>query len=166
MKPIAVLWICALPLLVWAEAVRGPTVFDAAKILIESGPEAGENAGAIFNAAATAHMRIPPEHLAVVFYDTRTGRELDSEEIRELAGAVRQDSATVLFEMAAALGGERMPMGQEQLRRLLDAAFIASLRHPPEHISIEFYDKRVGPAGEGGGVSGRIPPQLYRPGGS
>jgi hypothetical protein len=132
-----------------------PTAIDLARILVEQGGSLDNDAiNQIFATGVEANMRIPTEHLAVAFYDRRSGRMLDEREVRELMGVVRQDGAHELLEMASGLG---LPMENNQLRQLLDAAFIASMRRPPEHIDIEFYDRRSGPSGRGGGVSGRTP---------
>ncbi|UCZ57303.1 hypothetical protein LGV61_03215 [Desulfurispirillum indicum] len=141
---------------------NAPSPFDAARILMESqGQLDGETIGRIFDAGVTANMQIPPRYIGVAFYDTRTGGQLDATEIRELMGALRQDGARELLMMAQSFTGN-LPMEAQTLSDLLDAAFIASMRNPPQHISIEFYDTRVGSSGQGGGVSGRTPEQVHR----
>lgn len=111
----------------------------------------------ILERSLTANTRVEPEHLGVAFYNTETGGRLDRNEIRELMGPVRQDGAYQLMALAVQFSGDSLPYNAEQLELLLDAAFMASMRRPPQHISIEYYDVREGPTGIGGGVSGRVP---------
>lgn len=111
----------------------------------------------ILERSLTANTRVEPEHLGVAFYNTETGGRLDRNEIRELMGPVRQDGAYQLMALAVQFSGNSLPYNAEQLELLLDAAFMASMRRPPQHISIEYYDVREGPTGIGGGVSGRVP---------
>ncbi|MBK1728038.1 hypothetical protein CKO14_01375 [Halorhodospira halophila] len=125
--------------------------------LSASQPMDNERAQALFGAAVASNMRVPPEHLGVAFHDRRTGGALDPQEVRELIGPVRQDGARQLIHSVSALFAGYMPMAPDQLELLLDAAFVASLRRPPPHIDVEFYDRRHGPTGLGGGVSGRVP---------
>lgn len=117
----------------------------------------GGNYTDILERSLTANTRVEPEYLGVAFYNTKTGNQLDRNEIRELMGPVRQDGAYQLMVWAVELSGHRLPYDSDQLELLLDAAFMASMRRPPEHISIEYYDVREGPSGVGGGVSGRVP---------
>lgn len=117
----------------------------------------------ILLSAIEANTRVDPEFLAVEFYDTRTNSALNRNEIRELMGPVRQDGAYQMMAIALSLSEARLGFEQAQLEQLLDAAFIASMRRPPEHISIEFYDVRTGPTGVGGGVSGSVPDSIYKP---
>lgn len=117
----------------------------------------------ILLSAIEANTRVDPEFLAVKFYDSRTNSVLDRHEIRELMGPVRQDGAYQMMAIALSLSEARLGLQQAQLEQLLDAAFIASMRRPPEHISIEFYDVRTGPTGAGGGVSGSVPETIYKP---
>ncbi len=133
-----------------------PTALDVAELLIQ-----GASADEIFSRAVGANIRVEPEYLGVRFYNTDSNTELADDEIGALMGPVRQDGAYQVIAMALALSGYRLGFSQSQLERLVDAAFIASMRRPPAHISIEFYDTRVGPAGEGGGPSGRVPDTLY-----
>ncbi len=154
--------LCAAALVVtpMAPANQGPTALDLVEILAgHSGPMDPETLDMLFSTAFTANMRVPPEHLGVAFHDKRTGEALDRNEIRELMGPVRQDGAYQLFRHAAPLLQGRLPVELEQLELLMDAAFIASMRQSPEHIDIEYYDRRTGPTGSGGGVSGRVPDQ-------
>ncbi len=141
-----------------------PTALDVAQILIQSGGSLDEETiNRIFSTAFGANMRIPPEHMGVIFYDSQSGAELDHQKVRELIGPVRQDGTRELLEIAAMLAGDRLPMELDQLTLLMDAAFIASMRRPPENIDIEFYDRRHGPTGKpGGGVSGRVPDEMTR----
>ena len=141
-----------------------PTAFDVARILTESGGSINEETiNRLFEGAFEANMRIPPAHMGVVFFDRRTGRELEHQKVRELIGPVRQDGTEELLRMAASIAGDRLPLEVDQLILLMDAAFIASMRVPPDHIDIEFYDRRHGPSGQpGGGVSGRVPDELTR----
>ncbi|SFC48100.1 hypothetical protein SAMN05660443_2808 [Marinospirillum celere] len=149
-----------------------PTALDMAAILMQSQGQLDDDLiMELLTGGITANMRIPPEHLGVAFWDKRTGGRLDRQEIREEIGPVRQEGAFQLLEIAVSLGGERLALDQEQLELLFEAAFIASMRRPPEHIDIEYYDRRQGPSGQGGGVSGRVPetkakvqqPQITRP---
>ncbi|WP_114417996.1 hypothetical protein [Marinospirillum perlucidum] len=116
-------------------------------------PEASE----VFTRQFTSYIGVAPEHLGVAFWDSRTGEPLDAREIRELMAPFRQDSAYQLLLAAQHLSAQQLPLQTGQLQRLVDAAFLASMRQPPEHISVEFYDRRQGPSGRGGGVSGRVP---------
>ncbi|WP_416885343.1 hypothetical protein [Marinospirillum sp.] len=138
-----------------------PSAFDGARLLMQSqGQLNSDVVQQIFGAGVEANMRIPPEHLGVAFYDRRTGGRLDPQEIREEMGPMRQDGAHEVFSMAEQLlgqAGSSLPLSQPQLHQLMDAAFIASMRNPPAHIDIEYYDLREGPAGRGGGISGRVP---------
>ncbi len=120
------------------------------------------NANAVFDGAFTANMRVPPEHLRVKYYDTRSGSELDRQQIREQMGAVQQDGAYALIRLAMPLLPAAQGLTEDVLQDLIDAAFIASMRNPPPHISIEFYDQRTGSSGVGGGVSGRTPIAIYQ----
>lgn len=120
------------------------------------------DANAVFDGAFTSNMRVPPEHLRVKFYDTRTGGELSRQEVREEMGAVRQDGAYEVIRMAMSLMPATQKLSEAVLQDLIDAAFIASMRNPPKHFSIEFYDQRTGPSGIGGGVSGRTPTEIYQ----
>ena len=131
-----------------ALAGQQPSPFDAARILLQQqGQVDAETVTDIFAAGVTANMQIPPEYIGVAFYDERTGEPLDPQEIRALMGAVRQDGARELVEFALALAPGGLPLPPEQLEPLIDAAFIASMRNPPDHISIEYYDVRRGPTG-------------------
>lgn len=141
-----------------ATADQGQTALDLARILAgQSGPMDQETLDELFNTAFTANMRVPPEHLGVAFYDKRSGDVLDPAEVRALMGPVRQDGAHELLDMVAPWLQARLPLEVEQLQLLMDAAFLASMRQPPGHIDIEYYDRRTGPSGLGGGVSGRVP---------
>ena len=139
------------------EQSSAPGPLDAAGILLESGGSLNsELIGELFGTAFAANMQVEPEHLGIAFYDKRNGKPLDRREIRELMGAIRQDGAYEILELVAPL---LAPLGvdTQQLQSLLDAAFIASMRRPPGHIDIEFYDRRHGPSGRGGGISGSTP---------
>lgn len=145
----------------WVALNAQPGALDPAKVLIGEGASLqSEDVRQIFSLAFTANMRIPPEHLGVVFYDTRTGEELPHGEVRELIGPMRQEGALELMGLAFALAGGQYRLNSEQGAALMDAAFIASMHNPPKHISIEYYDLRLGPTGQGGGVSGRVPDSL------
>ena len=146
-----------------AEPPTSPTALDAARILVEQqGQLTRETIAALFGTAFAANMKVPPEHLGVAFYDQRTGNHLEPEEIRALMGGIRQDGAYELLDMVVPLLQGSVGLEVDQLRRLLDAAYIASMRRPPEHIDIEFYDRRTGPTGQGDGPSGRTPPRMHR----
>lgn len=135
---------------------RQLTPFDVAELLVQ-----GASADEIFQLAVGSTIRVEPEYLEVRFYNTDTNTELANDEIRALMGPLRQDGAYQVIEIALALSSNRLGLNQSQLEQLVDAAFIATMRRPPEHISIEFYDTRVGPSGAGGGPSGRVPNALY-----
>ncbi|MFV8834930.1 hypothetical protein ACNSTU_08175 [Aquisalimonas sp. APHAB1-3] len=105
----------------------------------------------------TANIGVEPEHLGIAFHNAETGERLDRQEVRELMGPVRQDGAYELLGLATEFTGGALPYTQAQLELLMDAAFVASMRQPPDHISVEYYDTRTGPTGVGGGVSGRVP---------
>ncbi|MBE0494119.1 MAG: hypothetical protein IBX48_07230 [Thiomicrospira sp.] len=122
-----------------------------------------DDANALFEGAFTSNMRVPPKYLGVKFYDLRTGREMDRQEIREELGAVRQDGAYELIRIAMQLIPASYDLTEETLQDLMDAAFLASMRMPPKYISIEYYDTRVGASGKGGGVSGRTPVEIHQP---
>ncbi|RFA30810.1 hypothetical protein CAI21_04715 [Alkalilimnicola ehrlichii] len=141
-----------------ASANQATTAFDGARILAgHSGPLDRHTLDQLFGTAFTANMRVPPEHLGVAFYDIRSGKPLDRREIRELMGPIRQDGAHEVLAMIAPLLQDQLPLDVEQLKLLMDAAFIASMRQPPQHIDIEYYDRRIGPSGRGGGISGSVP---------
>lgn len=134
------------------------TALDLAQILIQhSGPVDDQLVMELLTGGIEANMRVPPEHLGVAFWNRQTGERLDRQEIRELIGPVRQDGALQLITMAVELSGGRLALDAEQLELLMDAAFVASLRRPPAHLDVEYYDRRQGPTGQGGGVSGRVP---------
>ncbi|MEN3159734.1 hypothetical protein ABC502_15245 [Alkalimonas sp. NCh-2] len=135
---------------------RQQTPFDIAELLVQ-----GASADEIFQRAVGSTIRVEPEYLGVRFYNTNTNTELANDDIRVLMGPLRQDGAYQVIEIALALSSNRLGLNQSQLEQLVDAAFIATMRRPPEYISIEFYDTRVGPAGTGGGSSGRVPDALY-----
>ncbi len=162
-------WLCPVALaamlvpLVGGASNPAPTALDMARILMEQGGAIDQaTIDQLFSTGVEGNMRIPPEHLGVAFYDKRSGEPLDRNEIRELMGAGPQDGAHQLLEMASDLGGG-LPMENAQLRALLDAAFVASLRRPEDHFDVEFYDRRVGPTGRGGGVSGSTPNRVHAP---
>lgn len=148
--------------LMWPAAAKADTrpltALDMAEILMQSqGTLDQDTIVELLTGGVTANMRVPPEHLGVAFWNSQTGARLDRQEIRELMGPVRQDGALQLLDIALSMSGDRLVLDGEQLELLLDAAFMASMRRPPEHISIEYYDRRQGPTGQGGGVSGRVP---------
>lgn len=140
-------------------AARPPSPIDIAQLLLE-----GASPEAILQASIEAHTRVEPAYLGIAMHDTRTNRPLNPAEIRELMGPVVQDGAYQLLAMAIELthtANSSVGLSREQLQNMLDAAFIATLMRPPEHISIEFYDTRIGPSGIGGGPSGRVPEKRY-----
>lgn len=140
------------------------TALDMAQILMQNqGRLDDSTVMALLSQGIESNIRVEPEHLGVAFWNSDTGNRLNPQEIRELIGPVRQDGAWQVLDMALSLGGDRLLLDQEQLRLLMDAAFMASMRQPPQHISIEYYDRREGPTGEGGGVSGSVPPPSGRP---
>lgn len=146
-----------------AQASERPlTALDIAELLIQNQGQLDDSTVmAILSQGIESNMRVEPEHLGVAFWDSRTGSRVDRQEIRELIGPVRQDGAWQVLDMALSLSGDRLLLDAEQLQLLMDAAFIASMRRPPQHISIEYYDRRQGPTGQGGGVSGRVPETTY-----
>lgn len=131
---------------------QAATALDGAALLA-----AGADHQEILERLLFANTRVEPEYLGVAFHNSDTGARLDRQEIRELMGPVRQDGSYQLLAMAVEFSGHQLPYTREQLELLLDAAFMASMRRPPSHISIEYYDTRTGPTGVGGGVSGRVP---------
>lgn len=133
--------------------------FDIMKLFIQD----PNDVNALFKGSFTSNMRMPPKYLGVKFYDERSQQEIDRQEIREELGAVRQDGAYALIEMVMRHLPASYGLTEQTLEDLVDAAFIASMRQPPKHISIEFYDTRVGPTGKGGGASGRTPVEIYQP---
>ncbi|MBB5022354.1 hypothetical protein [Desulfurispira natronophila] len=146
----------------WSEAPGSqPTALDVMEMFMANqGQLDSADIDALLGTAISSNMRIPAEHIGVAFYDTRTNEPLDPAKVREEMGPVRQDGAYQLLQMALQLGGGRLPLNEAQLEALMDAAFISSMRNPPEYISIEFYDRRTGPSGQGGGVSGRVPDSI------
>ena len=136
----------------------GLNAFDVVQRLLQSsGPLDSEDIAEIFGLAVESNIRVPPEHIGVAFHDSRTGEAVAPEEIRALLGPVRQDGAAEIWDWVGDMFGAHLNMNTEQLRLLMDAAFLASMRNPPQHISVEFYDRRQGPSGTGGGVSGSVP---------
>lgn len=168
MKPIRRLAFLWLPVVLAAGATPVPSVaspqgfgtaLDGMELLAS-----GASAEEMLEHLLGANIGVEPEYLGVAFHNTETGGRLDRGEIRELMGPIRQDGGYQLLAMAVALGDGRLPYTESQLQLLLDAAFIASMRQPPSHISIEFFDVRQGPTGVGGGVSGRVPERSPDPG--
>lgn len=156
----AALWLLSLSVLILPTTLSAsaPSVFDPARLLMQGqGSLSQGDIEEILGSAIAANIRVPAEHLGVAFYDTRSGRAFDRAEIRALMGAVRQDGAYELLAMVEQLTGGRLPLGLEQMQDLMDAAYLASMRNPPDYIDIEFYDRRTGPTGTGGGVSGSTP---------
>ncbi|MCH8552520.1 MAG: hypothetical protein LAT62_11320 [Natronospirillum sp.] len=121
----------------------------------------GADPQTVFAAAIEAQIGIPAEHADVVFWHKNTGEEIAYGEVRNLIGPARQDGVLELLLMAEAMLGQsesHLPMESPRLARVLDAAFLASMRRPPEHIAVEFFDLREGPTGDlTGGVSGHTP---------
>ncbi|WP_139209270.1 hypothetical protein [Aquisalimonas asiatica] len=117
----------------------------------------GADYATILDHLLTANTGVEPEHLGIAFHNAATGERLDRQEVRELMGPVRQDGAYEFLSLATEFTGGALPYTQAQLELLMDAAFVASMRQPPDHISVEYYDTRTGPVGVGGGVSGRVP---------
>ena len=128
------------------------TAIDIAGLFAQGSIDANE----ILRQSINSHLRIEPEYLGIAFYNTETQERVDPEVLRELTGHMNQDGITQLIDTAMRTSNRTLPFNQEQLLQLLNAAFIASMVKP-EPISIEFYDTRVGPTGQGGGVSGRTP---------
>lgn len=139
------------------DKVKAQTAFDVAELFIQGG-----SPDEILKRAIEANTRVEPAYLGIKFYNADTNTPLAQNEVRELMGPIRQDSAYQAIAMAVAFSNNSLALNQSQLETLVDAAFIATMRRPPEHISIEFYDTRVGPSGEGGGPSGRVPDTIYR----
>lgn len=163
MRPLLASFLMIL-LLAWnplAQASTQPaTALDLAALFMQNqGQIDSDSITELLTGGITSNLRVPPEHLGVAFWNQQTGARLDRQEIRELMGPVRQEGAFQLLEMAISLGGDRLPFDQEQLELLMEASFLASMRRPPQHIDIEYYDRRQGPEGQGGGVSGRVPEQ-------
>lgn len=146
-----------------------PSAFDPARLLMQSqGQLSQQDVEDILGSAIAANIRVPAEYLGVAFYDLRSGQPLADQEIRALMGAVRQDGAFELLAMVEQLTGGQLPLALEQMQDLMAAAYLASMRNPPAYIDIEFYDRRRGPSGVGGGVSGStpewLPPDARSPG--
>lgn len=140
----------ALPTVTLAQA---PTLVDPLRGLLE-----GRSSDDVFALAFEAQLGIPPDYADVVFWHSDTGDEIAYSEVRDLIGPARQDGALELLVMAEIMLGDQLPVGIERLARLLDAAYLASMRRPPEHVAVEFYDTRGGPTGDlAGGVSGHSP---------
>ncbi|WLD58583.1 hypothetical protein NFC81_02020 [Salinispirillum sp. LH 10-3-1] len=157
---VASFWLLCCCALVLSAAVgaTAPSVFDPARLLMQGQNSLSQSdVEEILGSAIAANIRVPAEHLGVAFYDMRSGQAFDRTEIRALMGAVRQDGAYELLAMVEQLTGGRLPLALEQLQDLMDAAYLASMRNPPAYIDIEFYDRRTGPTGIGGGVSGSTP---------
>ncbi len=138
--------------------------FDIVSIFLKNGINIDSQAiEELLVASITANMNIEPQFLEVAFYDTRTNEALSRERVRELIGPIRQDGAFAMLQMAEQIAPNGLPMDRERIMALLDAAFIASMRNPPKHINVEFYDKRCGPTKQGGGISGSVPTQRCQP---
>jgi len=139
-----------------------PTALDVMALFMQGGT--GVDPQQIFEKGVLANMRIPPEYLRVAFMDTRTGRPISRDEIRHLLGQSRQDGAHQLLEMAASHFTLPGGLDPDHLIDLFDAAALASMRRPPQHVSIEFYDQRTGPEGsQRGGISGQTPDYVFTP---
>lgn len=146
-----------------ADQSKAPTALDVMKLLMQGSLEAGIDSEQIFTTGVLANMRIPPEHLRVAFIDTRSGEPVSRDDRRHILGQSRQDGAHEILRLAASqfnLPGFELDV----LIDLFDAAALASMRRPPQHVSIEFYDQRSGPEGsQRGGISGQTPDYVFTP---
>lgn len=120
------------------------------------------SAQALFDMGVEANMRIPMEHLNVRFVDLRTNKEMSRDAIDEILGRARQGGSYDLIQKT--FSRFAVPkVSPERAIDLFNAAALASMRVPPKHVDIEYYDDRVGYTGEaGGGVSGRVPKEMYQ----
>lgn len=130
---------------------EGP--FDPLQALLQ-----GQDSDVIFEQAIGAQIGVPPDYADVVFWHNESGEPIPYSEIRNLMGPVRQDGVIEALLFAESLLGDQLPLDVSRLARLMDASYLASMRHPPEHIAVEVYDTRTGPTGDlTGGVSGHTP---------
>ena len=144
---------CVALLAPW-RAMADTSLLDPLQLLLQGG-----DPDEIFSAAIEAQIGITPEYADVVFWHSETGEEIAYSEIRDLMGPPRQDGALEMLILAEALlGADGLPIESARLARLIDAAYLASMRRPPEHVAVEFFDTRVGPVGDlTGGISGHSP---------
>lgn len=151
-KILAVLTVLGL-LAPW-RAMADTTLLDPLQLLMQ-----GSNSHDIFSAAIEAQIGMPPDYADVVFWHNETGEAIPYSDIRNLIGPSRQDAMLELLILAEAMTGvQGLPIESGRLARLIDAAYLASMRRPPEHVAVEFFDTRVGPTGDlTGGVSGHSP---------
>lgn len=137
-------------------AMADISLLDPMQLLLQGG-----DSHDVFAAAIEARLGIPVEYADVVFWHSETGEEIPYSEIRNLIGPSRQDGVLELIMLAEALPGlaeGALPMDGPRLARMFDAAFLASMRRPPDTVAVEFFDTRVGPTGDlSGGVSGHSP---------
>ena len=141
-----------------------PSAIDIAQLFLSFGSDVGtQQINQLLQESIGSNMNIDANYLEVAFYDKRTGQKMQRQKIRELMGPVRQDGALDLLMIADSMLPNGLPMQLDRIMALLDAAYIASMRKPPEYIDIEFYDSRCGPTGVGGGVSGATPQNRCNP---
>ena len=131
-----------------------PSLLEPLRLLMQ-----GAGGHDIFSVAFEAQIGIPPEYADVVFWDSNTGDQVSYGEIRDLVGPSRQDGVLEMMILAEAIvGTNALPVESGRLARLIDAAYLASMRRPPQHVAVEFFDTRVGPVGDlTGGISGHSP---------
>ena len=108
----------------------------------------------LFDMGVKSNMHIPMQHVLVRFTDTRTDAELSRDEIAQILGQSRQNSAhNLILRTVSAFA---LPnISQDQLIDLFDAAALASMHTPPSYIKIEFYDARIGALEANDGEIGR-----------
>lgn len=141
-----------------------PTAMDMVEKLKNYHKDPTGTSASIFDTGVLVNMRVPIEHLRVSFIDLRTEEKVSRNELRHILGQSRQDGMHELIREAFAAFPVPGSTNQEAMIDVFNAAAIASMRIPPSHISIEFYDARKGPAGDlQGGVSGRVPDYIYNP---
>lgn len=135
-------------------AIADTTLLDPLQLLMQ-----GSNSHDVFSAAIEAQIGMSPDYADVVFWHSETGEVIPYSDIRNLIGPSRQDGVLELLILAEAMtGAQGLPVESGRLARLIDAAYLASMRRPPEHVAVEFFDTRVGPTGDlTGGISGHSP---------
>lgn len=148
-------WVLAGCVWLLASAVSASPL-DAARTLLGTGTLDSEATEQIFHQALGANTQgIPLAHLDVVVWDARTGKQLGDRELANILGVTPRTGAAELLQMVQQMMG--LPIEQDRLMRLLDAAALASLRRPPDYLAVEFYDDRQGYQRDlTGGVAGKV----------
>lgn len=146
------------------EGETPPTAMDMVEKLKNYHKDPMGTASSIFDTGMLANMRVPIEHLRVSFIDLRTGEEIRRDDRRHILGQSRQDGMHEMIREAFATFSLPGSFNQDAMIDVFDAAAIASMRVPPTHVSVEFYDTRKGPTDDlRGGISGRVPDYVYNP---